>query len=51
VRAGQPGDYFSDMFVVGNQRRNQGTTESIWGIEQQLNVPSAQQRRMWVPSY
>ncbi len=55
VRASQPGDYFSDMFIVGNQRRSQGNTELIWGIEQQLNVPgattSAQQRRMWVPGY
>jgi len=55
VRASQPGDYFSDMFVIGNQRRNQGNTEVIWGIEQQLLVPgattSAQQRRMWVPAY
>ncbi len=55
VRAGQPGDYFSDMFIVGNQRRNQGNTELIWGIEQQLLVPggetSAQHRRMWVPGY
>jgi len=55
VRANQPGDYFSDMFIVGNQRRNQGNTEIIWGIEQQLNVPGAQteaqQRRMWVPAY
>jgi hypothetical protein len=55
VRASQPGDYFSDMFIVGNQRRNQGNTELIWGIEQQLNVPGAttdaQQRRMWVPGY
>ncbi|NML65958.1 RagB/SusD family nutrient uptake outer membrane protein [Hymenobacter sp. RP-2-7] len=55
VNTTQPGDYFSDMFVVGNQRRGQGNTELIWGIEQQLNVPgaqtSAQQRRMWVPGY
>ncbi len=55
VRANQPGDYFSDMFVIGNQRRNQGNTEVIWGEEQQLNVPGAQtsgqQRRMWVPGY
>jgi hypothetical protein len=55
VRAGQPGDYFSDMFIIGNQRRNQGNTELIWGIEQQLLVPggetSAQFRRMWVPGY
>ena len=49
------GDYFSDMFIVGNQRRNQGNTELIWGIEQQLNIPgattNAQFRRMWVPGY
>ncbi|UOR04951.1 RagB/SusD family nutrient uptake outer membrane protein [Hymenobacter aerilatus] len=55
VRTNQPGDYFSDMFIIGNQRRNQGNTEIIWGIEQQLNVPgaqtNAQQRRMWVPAY
>jgi hypothetical protein len=55
VKATQPGDYFADMFIVGNQRRNQGNTELIWGIEQQLLVPgattSAQQRRLWVPAY
>lgn len=55
VRASQPGDYFADMFIVGNQRRSQGNTELIWGIEQQLLVPGgttdAQQRRMWVPAY
>ncbi|TDN37563.1 RagB/SusD family nutrient uptake outer membrane protein [Hymenobacter sp. UV11] len=56
VNAGSPGDYFADMFIVGNQRRSQGNTEIIWGIEQQLNVPggvgsSGQQRRVWVPAY
>ncbi len=62
VRAGAPGDYYSDMFIIGNQRRNQGNTELIWGIEQQLNVPGGynvtsttnqggQQRRVWVPGY
>ena len=55
VRSSLPGDYFSDMFIIGNQRRSQGNTELIWGIEQQLLVPggttSAQQRRMWVPAY
>ncbi|MBO3270226.1 MULTISPECIES: RagB/SusD family nutrient uptake outer membrane protein [Hymenobacter] len=55
VKSNQPGDYFSDMFIIGNQRRNQGNTELIWGIEQQLLVPgattSAQQRRVWVPAY
>ncbi len=29
VRAGAPGDYYSDMFIIGNQRRNQGNTELI----------------------
>lgn len=61
VRAGAPGDYYSDMFIIGNQRRNQSNTELIWGIEQQLNVPGynvtsttnqgGQQRRVWVPGY
>ncbi|MCA8830961.1 RagB/SusD family nutrient uptake outer membrane protein [Hymenobacter pini] len=55
VKSSQPGDYFSDMFIVGNQRRSQGNTELIWGIEQQLLIPggttSAQQRRVWVPAY
>ena len=26
VKSTQPGDYFSDMFVIGNQRRSQGNT-------------------------
>jgi starch-binding outer membrane protein, SusD/RagB family len=33
IKAGQPGDAFSDMFVYGNQRRNQGNRESIWVVE------------------
>ncbi|WP_254244957.1 RagB/SusD family nutrient uptake outer membrane protein [Hymenobacter sp. BRD67] len=57
VRSSSPGDYYSDMFIVGNQRRSQGNTEIIWGIEQQLLIPGGQtgnggqQRRMWVPGY
>ncbi|SNR80043.1 RagB/SusD family nutrient uptake outer membrane protein [Hymenobacter mucosus] len=55
VKSTQPGDYYSDMFIIGNQRRSQGNTELIWGIEQQLLVPggetAAQQRRVWVPGY
>ncbi|HEX8506606.1 MAG TPA: RagB/SusD family nutrient uptake outer membrane protein [Hymenobacter sp.] len=66
VRAGQPGDYYADMFVIGNTRRAQGNTEIIWGIEQQLSAAgvgggpppppaaqanAAQQRRVWVPGY
>jgi hypothetical protein len=33
VRASQPGDAFSDMFIYGNQRRTQGNRESIWTME------------------
>lgn len=33
VKAGQPGDPFSDMFHLGNQRRSQGNTEAIWTLE------------------
>lgn len=30
VKASQPGDYYSDMFQFGNQRRIQGNREAIW---------------------
>jgi starch-binding outer membrane protein, SusD/RagB family len=33
VKASQPGDAFSDMFIYGNQRRVQGNRESIWTME------------------
>jgi starch-binding outer membrane protein, SusD/RagB family len=33
VKASQPGDAFSDMFIYGNQRRGQGNRESIWTVE------------------
>jgi starch-binding outer membrane protein, SusD/RagB family len=33
VKASQPGDAFSDMFIYGNQRRTQGNRESIWTME------------------
>jgi hypothetical protein len=56
VHAGQPGDYYSDMFVYGNERRSQGDKEGIWVIEEDYNIPggstaSDQHRRMWVPAY
>ncbi|HWK04964.1 MAG TPA: RagB/SusD family nutrient uptake outer membrane protein [Puia sp.] len=56
VHASQAGDYYSDMFVYGNQRRGQGNKEAIWVIEQDYNIPggsttSDQHRRMWVPAY
>jgi hypothetical protein len=53
-----PGDYYSDMFQVGNLRRSQGNTEAIWVLEQENPnvVPggitgSPQQRRVWGAQY
>jgi hypothetical protein len=58
VRASQPGDPFSDMFIYGNMRRNQGNMEAIWVMEQEnpANVTGGitnnpQQRRNWGASY
>ncbi len=63
VKATQPGDPFSDMFVFGNQRRTQGNTEVIWVLENEnptdkpyaVNVGgidySPQQRRVWGAGY
>ena len=58
VKANQPGDPFSDMFMPGNQRRNQGNTEAIWVMEAEnpRDVPGGmtnnpQQRRIWQASY
>ena len=54
VVASLGGDYYSDMFHYGNQRRAQGNTEAIWVLEQENpssvvggNVDNAQQRRVW----
>jgi starch-binding outer membrane protein, SusD/RagB family len=58
VRAGSGGDPFSDMFIYGNQRRNQGNREAIWvmELENPATVPGGftnnpQQRRNWGASY
>lgn len=58
VKANRPGDPFSDMFIYGNQRRNQGNTEAIWVMEAEnpRNVPGGmtdnpQQRRVWQAAY
>lgn len=58
VKAGQGGDYFSDMFWYGNQRWNQGNKEAIWVMEMEhpSTVPggitnSPQQRRNWGAAY
>ncbi|MHA4809966.1 RagB/SusD family nutrient uptake outer membrane protein [Flavitalea flava] len=39
VKSDQPGDGFSDMFIYGNQRRNQGNSEAIW-VEETENPAS-----------
>jgi hypothetical protein len=58
VKAAVPGDYYSDMFWYGNQRRKQGNTEAIWVLEQENPATvnggitnSAQQRRNWGAAY
>jgi hypothetical protein len=58
VKANQPGDPFSDMFIYGNQRRSQGNNEVIWTFEMEhpANVVggitnSPQQRRVWTAAY
>lgn len=58
VRAGGAGDYYSDMFVYGNERRAQGNSEAIWVLEQENpssvvggNTDNAQQRRVWGAAY
>lgn len=57
VKANQPGDPFSDMFIFGNQRRSQGNTEVIWVLENEnptdkpYTTDSPQQRRVWGGGY
>lgn len=58
VKTSLKGDYFSDMFVYGNQRRNQGNTEAIWVMEQENPATvvggitdNPQQRRVWGAAY
>jgi hypothetical protein len=58
VRASGAGDYYSDMFVYGNERRAQGNSEAIWVLEQENpstvvggNTDAAQQRRVWGAAY
>lgn len=58
VKASEPGDPFSDMFIYGNQRRAEGNTEAIWvlEVENPTDVPGGstnfpQQRRNWVAGY
>lgn len=58
VKTGQPGDYYSDMFQYGNERRVQGNTEAIWVLEQENPTAvvggitdNPQQRRVWGAAY
>ena len=39
VRASEPGTPFTDMFLDGNVRRDQGNTEVLWAIQSELDVP------------
>ena len=52
------GDYYSDMFRWGNQRRSQGNTEGIWVFQMEYSrdvtggtINAPQQRRNWVPGF
>lgn len=52
------GDYYSDMFRWGNQRRSQGNAEGIWIFQMEYNrdvnggtIDNPQQRRNWVPAF
>ena len=58
IKSNMPGDYYSDMFVYGNQRRVQGNTEAIWVLEQENPntvvggiTDNPQQRRVWGAAY
>lgn len=57
VNQNDPGDFYHDMFIYGNQRRIQGNTEAIWVLEQEnpnsVNggiSGSSQIRRNWQAS-
>ena len=54
----ETGDYYSDMFRWGNQRRSQGNTEGIWVFQMEYNrnvtggtIDNPQQRRNWVAAF
>src|SRR5690606_33994549 len=56
VNANTGGDFYSDLFLFGNQRRSQGNSEVIWVLQQENRsevtggaTGDAQQRRVFVP--
>ncbi|MEC5142932.1 RagB/SusD family nutrient uptake outer membrane protein [Chitinophaga sp. 212800010-3] len=58
IKSSLPGDYYSDMFQYGNERRSQGNTEAIWVLEQENPATvvggitdNPQQRRVWGAAY
>jgi hypothetical protein len=58
IRATQPGDPFSDMFIYGNMRYGQGNKEAIWVFELENTSTvvggysgAPQQRRNWGAAY
>jgi hypothetical protein len=58
VNANTGGDFYSDLFLFGNQRRSQGNSEVIWVLQQENRsevtggaTGDAQQRRVFVPAY
>ncbi|MDJ1495248.1 RagB/SusD family nutrient uptake outer membrane protein [Cytophagaceae bacterium DM2B3-1] len=58
IKSSNPGDYYADMFIYGNQRRVQGNKEAIWVLEQENPntvvggiTDNPQQRRVWGAAY
>lgn len=58
IRTSEPGDFYHDMFIYGNQRRSQGNTETIWTFELEYNAQvtggytnAPQHRRVFNPSF
>jgi hypothetical protein len=55
VNAAKPGTPFTDMFIEGNVNRNQGNTEALWTLQEEINVIGGEgdnlMRRYWVNRY
>jgi hypothetical protein len=55
VNAAKPGTSFTDMFLDGNVNRNQGNTEALWVMQEEINVVGGEgdnlMRRYWVNRY
>jgi len=58
IKTNEPGTYYADMFIYGNQRRVQGNREAIWVLEQENPnsviggiTDNPQQRRVWGAAY